>query len=120
MKLTVNERITLLGILPKEGNFLTLKIIRKLKEDLSFTEAEHKLYQFKNSGESFVDVDGSVSVVPANSIRWNGDVDQNREFDFGVKATEAVVEALKELDKAKKLQEAHISLYEKFVEGEKE
>ena len=36
LKLSVYERLVLLNILPKEGNFITLKIIRQLREDLSF------------------------------------------------------------------------------------
>ena len=42
MKLDVGERIRLLGILPEKGNLLTLKIVRELRDDLSFSEKEHK------------------------------------------------------------------------------
>ena len=40
MKLKIIERITLLDILPKEGNFNTLKTLRKLKENISLSEEE--------------------------------------------------------------------------------
>ena len=44
MKLTISERLMLLGVLPKEENFLSLKIIRDLKSALSFTEKETKKF----------------------------------------------------------------------------
>ena len=40
MKLGVLERITLLQILPVQGDFLTLRIIHELRQVLSFTEGE--------------------------------------------------------------------------------
>ena len=36
MKLTVKERIVLLAILPKEGDFKTLKQLRQARESLAF------------------------------------------------------------------------------------
>ena len=35
MELSVYDRLILLNILPKEGDFTTLKIVRKLREDLT-------------------------------------------------------------------------------------
>ena len=40
MLLGVVERIGLLQILPKQGDFLTLRIIHELRQSLSFTEEE--------------------------------------------------------------------------------
>ena len=47
VELTLAERISLLSILPQEANFATLKIMRTLKEGLSFSEEEHKDYEIK-------------------------------------------------------------------------
>ena len=44
MKLTIFERTRLLGILPPQGDILTLKILRKLRESLSFSEEELKTF----------------------------------------------------------------------------
>ena len=95
--LSVLERITLLNILPKEGDFLTLKIIRDLRANLSFSEAEHKKACF---------------------TKTDGGMHQWVEFDTGVpigeKATDIIVNQLNELNNAKKLHEEMISLFEKF------
>lgn len=98
MKLSVGERLVLLSVLPQEGDFTTLKIIRNLKDDLSFTEEEHKLYQFQFEGEQVI---------------WENNGD--KEINFGEKATDIIVNAFKKLDQQKKLRMEHIELYEKFV-----
>ena len=102
MLLSVFERLILLNILPKEGDITTLKIIRKLKDDLSFSEEEHTALQFKNE-------DGQ--------IMWKEEADIKKEIEIGEKATDIIAEALKALNKAKKLTEAHISIYERFTGG---
>ena len=100
MKLNVKERLLLLGILPKENNFVTLKIVRKLQENLSFNEDEIKLLEFKTN---------------ENQVTWNQSVEQEKEIEIGEKATDIIADALKELDKNKKLTNDHFDLYEKFV-----
>ena len=118
MQLTVFERLTLLNILPREGNFLTLKIIREMREGLSFSEEEHKVLQFKKAGDKVILEDGTEGVVPEGKVVWNMAGDLVKDVGFGEKATDIVVERLKALDKEKKLTDAHFSLYEKFVLGE--
>jgi hypothetical protein len=104
MELNVFERLNLLNILPKEGTFITLKIVRQLREALSFNEEELKALQFKQNTEM-------------GTVQWNSEADTPKEIAIGEKATDIVVEALKELDKQKKLTDQHFGLYEKFVEG---
>lgn len=101
MKLNVLERINLLGILPKEGNFVTLKIIKDLKSNLSFTEEEIKEFNI---------------VTNENNVTWNIKGQEEKEISIGEKATDVIVEALKKLDETKKLTEQYYSLYEKFCE----
>ncbi|KKL25025.1 hypothetical protein LCGC14_2409420, partial [marine sediment metagenome] len=48
MKLTIPERLVLVTILPAEGDYTTLKLVRKLRESLSFTEEEHKELNFRH------------------------------------------------------------------------
>lgn len=100
MILSVYDRLMLLNILPKEGDFTTLKIVRTLRDNLSFSEEEHAALQFKREG---------------NSTFWRDDVEVNKDVAIGEKATDIIVDALKALNKAKKLTEQHIDLYEKFV-----
>lgn len=102
MELSVYNRLILLNILPKEGDFTTLKIIRKLREDLSFSEQEHAALQFKQDG---------------GNVQWKQEGDVPVEIPIGEKATDIIVEVLKKLDKEKKLTDQHMDLYEKFVES---
>jgi hypothetical protein len=103
LKLNTFDRLILLNILPREGDFTTLKIIRKLRETLSFSEEEHKRLQFKQDGEGKV------------SWQTNGDIE--KDITIGEKATDIICDVLKKLDKDKKLKEEHFSVYEKFIGG---
>ena len=103
MELGAFDRMILLNILPKEYNFTTLKIVRKMREDLSFSEEEHKALDFKQ--------------VDEGRIQWKHDADKPKEISIGEKATDIIVEVLKQLNDDKKLQDQHYSLYEKFIEG---
>jgi len=106
MKLTVHERLMIGNILPQEGDFVTLKVLRNLKMDLSFSEAETKKW-------SIVSSDGRVD--------WrlftdkNKPIDQEAEIEVGVKAKDIIVKALAELNEKKKLREEHLTLYERFI-----
>ena len=102
MELQVGERLVLLSLLPQEGDFTTLKILRGLREDLSFSEEEHKNYNFKEED---------------NFVFWATEKDTPKDVQIGEKATDIIVDALKKLNEAKKLKDEHFNLYEKFVGG---
>lgn len=99
-KLNLAERINLMEILPVEGNFITLGIIRELKVNLGVKDNEFKLFGIEQKD---------------NKITWNEEGNKEIDFDFGDKAVEIVVEELEKLDKGKKLEDRHFSLFEKFV-----
>ncbi len=101
MKLNVQERLALLNTLPKEGDFTTLKIVRELRENLSFSEQEHKGHEIVVNNET-------------GRVRWNTN-GQTKDVPFGAKAKVIVVDALTKLDGKKALTELHLSVYEKFV-----
>jgi len=107
IKLAVFERLVLLNILPKEGNFLTLKIVRKLRENLSFNEEEIKALNIKVDPEK-------------GNATWDASKDPNKEVEIGREANKVIVEALEKLDKDEKLTQEHFTLFEKFVEEKKE
>lgn len=102
MKLNIGNRLVLLGILPKEGNFVTLRIVRKLQEDLSFSEDELEKYKIVQS---------------ENKVNWDSKIDSKdqKDIDIGGEATVIIVKALKDLDKSEKLLPNHVPLYEKFI-----
>lgn len=100
MKLNFGERMAVLQILPPQGNFVTLKIVRDLQSVLSPSEEEHKKFEIKHIGPQFT---------------WNDKGLEEKEIDIGEKAIDIIVEALKQLDKDKKLTNSHLSIYEKFI-----
>ena len=102
MELGVFQRIILLNIMPKEGDFTTLKIVRKLREDLSFTEEEHKVLEFKQEN---------------GNVQWKQTGDIPKDITIGEKASDIIADVLKKLDKEKKLTDQHFALFERFVEN---
>lgn len=133
MKLSVMERLILLNLLPNEGNFTNLKLLRVAREVLSFTEDENKALNFHQEGDQvkwndFVVVDTKTGeVVDPSAIGTNMDkqIDagvfekrpsvEGREIEIGEVVTLIIVTALKALEAEEKLRDEHISIYEKFV-----
>lgn len=108
VKLNLFERIVIMALLPVEGSFTTLKIVRDLQMELAPNEEEYKLAGLQ-------DLEGGG----INAKDW-GAVEE-KEIVFGDKAKEIIVNALKKLDDSEKLRQEHFSVYEKFVlEKEKE
>ena len=97
--LGVRERLVLLGILPAEGSLATIRIVRELREALSFSEAEHEDLQMKQ-------VD--------NQIRWEEGAVPDKKLDIGPKAAEVIRAAIKKLDDEKKLTADHLELVDLF------
>jgi len=79
VELGVAERIILLHVLPKEGDLLTLRIVRDLQSALSFKEDEHKLYNIR---------------VEGNKTFWDND-DKKSEIEIGDKGKEIIRTAIK-------------------------
>ncbi len=100
MKLFVLDRLMLLQILPREGDITTLRIVRKLREDLSFSEEETAALKLAN-------VDGRV--------QWEADADTGKDVEVGPRAQKLIVETLEQLDKQKKITLDLLPLYDKFV-----
>ncbi len=99
-KLDVLERLMLLQVLPKEGNYSNLKALRVVREALSFTEAENKALAFREE---------------AGMLRWNPLGTKDKEIFFGEIIEGLIVKALKALNDQEKLTVDQFSLYEKFV-----
>ncbi len=102
MKLSIRERLILSSILPQEGDILTLRILRKLQSDLSFSEEELKQYKFET-------LDGGM-------VRWDNTVEQEKEIEIGEKANGIIVLALSKLNEQRKLKMEHLDIYDRFVE----
>jgi hypothetical protein len=90
-----------LSILPTEGNFATLKVVRQFRESLSLTEEEIKEYDVKQDGDKII---------------WNQKGIEEKEIVIGEFAMDMIKSKLKKMNDDNKLEEKHFSLYEKFVE----
>ena len=100
MDLSVLERLVILKVLPKEGNYATLKILTNLRLSLSFTEEEIATWEI-------------VSDPSTGQTSWreNGVA----EIPIGEKATDIIVAAFQKLDREKKLSLEDMDAYEKFI-----
>ena len=146
-KLTMAERFILLNNLPKEGDLVTFKILRKLRETLSPSEAEIKEYGFKNSyrcpnreydekGKAFqceVEIEASetqpkchihdIFMQPGGRVSWNLDKwNVEKEIWFGQKANSIIIDALKKVsEEDKKVNDDVVAgLCEKFLGSEED
>jgi len=104
MKLTILDRFMLLQILPPEGDLRTMKVVHALRMDLALTAAEIEAWEVKDVPAA----EGRSSVV------WNETKVEEVEIDVAGVKTEILVEALRKLDKDKKLGVQHLSICEKF------
>jgi hypothetical protein len=100
MKFTVLERIILQEILPKEGDYITFKIIRDLRNELSFTEDEIKKFKIKQDSER---------------ITWDEKSELPKDIQIGEKLNSIITDSLNKINGEGKLNSNNISLYEKFI-----
>ena len=97
MEFNIGERLMLMGILPKESNVLTVKVVRELRQALEFSAQELEDYGITIKGTRF---------------EWAKD--GMKYVDINVSARDVIIKALKELDKSGKVNEAQLPLFDKF------
>jgi len=139
MKLRTYERLLLLNVLPREGDLTMIRIVRQLREALSFTEEEHAALNVRQGqdwaggcprcGSEDVEYPGpEMRLSPERKCTkcgyegmdgqgrmfWNRDAESENEIPMGKKAQWVVEQRLRELHKEQKLLEDHWSLCEKF------
>jgi len=107
VKLKLFDRLVCMSLLPPEGSFATLKIVRDLQMELAPTEEEAKLAGLEND------------LVNGGTIAKDWDIVPEKEIVFGDIAKGIIVAALEKLDKEEKLSQQHFILYEKFILGDK-
>ena len=103
MKLNVSDRLAILSLLPRQGDVTTLRIIRDLERELSFSEEEHAELGFRREGEL---------------LMWDSSKDKVKEIAFGERARRVVYDVLESKSKAQTLGREFLGLYEMFVEPE--
>jgi len=102
MKVNVRERLALNQVLPKEGDFATLKSLQEARTNILLSEEEVKEFEYKQEG---------------NTIKWNEKGQEEREIEVSEIAINAVKDELNKLNDSKKLNESLMPIYEKLVEG---
>lgn len=144
-KLTMGERFMLLGILPP-ADFVTHKILRKLRDTLAPSEEEIRTYGFLNQYQCHhreYDEKGKAFqceyvieskeqpecpihkefMSPTNRISWSPEHWHDvKEIWFGLKANSIVIDALKAMPEEAKVGNTDLvlSLFEKFSDKEEE
>jgi hypothetical protein len=103
MKLTVGERLTLLGLLPDESNFAGVKEIFRMRTLLGLTDEEASEIDVEPTGDG--------------RIQWDNDKALGMIVDIpmGEWITEVIRGELHDLHKDYKLRVEVMSLYEKFI-----
>ena len=106
MELKIAERIMLGAMLaPLAADVVTLRIVRHLQEEFSFSEEEAEALELKTE-------DGRVT--------WNLDVPQTKEFEFKPAALRIIQEQLRKASASKSLTLQQLDLYDKFCPEEDE
>jgi len=104
IQLDIGNRLRLLGMLPREGDFLTLKVLRELKEALALSEEEKQRV--------------GLMEIPGGMIRWDTKREKEQSLKYIVlfdTMESIIVKTLKDLDSKKKLTEDQLELYEYFL-----
>lgn len=103
-KLTVKQRIDLQSILPQQGDFTTIKMVRMLREELSFSQKEHESMKFKSH--------------PNGSVEWNVKAAEMciKEVEIPGTIVSIIKETLEKMNTSKQITEAHLDFYEMFMD----
>lgn len=138
MLLTLKERLTLMGVLPPQGDFTTIKILRQFKESLAPDEEENKLFRYEFQCPQCGAKEAFPSLVKCAKcdvlmektgqvlcINW----EIERDIPISDICMQITKDTLKKMESTAKdwvgnpnpplgikmLKEEHISLYEKFI-----
>jgi len=105
IKLNVGERLVAMGILPQQESYATLRVMRELKEKkLGINAEEFKEFEVKET-----------ETPEGVRATWGKKGFEERPIKFMDREIEIIKDALLKLDKEKKLENKHYSLYDKFV-----
>lgn len=104
MELSIKDRLVLLQALAgATGNLTEARILRELRQDLDFTEEEHKGIGFKTEG---------------NAVRWEPKANFAKEIPIGDVAHRLIVKRFKELDLNRQITDEILDTIDKFPEVE--
>lgn len=107
MKLSVKERIVLVGLLPATGDITSMKQVRVLREELAFNDEENKNLKIQHQ--------------PNGSVTWSKDGEIDKEIEIVPVMLEVIKGKLNELNEQKSITDEILDIWELFmdkVEGE--
>lgn len=107
MQFNIQERLLLLNRLsgPSVGNLATLRVVRDLQNELSFSEEELKELNFR---------------YEQGRTMWDASNVTLKEISIGPAALDAVFRPLQELEQEEKLPRELLEIYEKLEKAAKE
>lgn len=103
MILEVQERLALMEILPIEGDYASIKTLRRARETIAITPKEAEELQFVQHDDGVLVWNPAVAAILVRDIpvdEWT---------------TNIICDILINLSNNKKLKDVQLSLYEKFV-----
>jgi hypothetical protein len=101
MKLNIPDRLLLLGVIPKQGNFLTLKIVKDLIDKISFSSKELEEYQLTEKN---------------GQVNWKADnTEHEKDIEISDPEKVVIIDSLKTLDGKKELTLDMLRIYDKFI-----
>jgi len=103
MILSIKERLVLSMIMePQAGRYDALKLVRRFREDLSFSEAEIKEVDLQSAdGQGF---------------KWSKEV--SKDIPINEVVQNIIKKQFEKLDREERLQEGHLDIFTKFVAKE--
>lgn len=99
-ELSVMDRMVLLNILPERGNLTTIRIVRELREELSFSESEHETMNLRQLDDG--------------RVMWDEGKVPDKGLDIGPQAANVIRDTLEKLDKDDDLTADHLGLCDEF------
>lgn len=101
MVLSIKERLVLSMIMEQQaGRFDALKLIRKLREDLSFSEDEIK----------------EINLRSEDGVGFKWDKESPKDILIGDVVMSVIKKQFQKLDREERLMEDHMDIYAKFVD----
>ena len=107
MKLSMNERLRLLNILPEKGDITAIRVSHELRQNLAPSDEEWEEFGF------FTEED------KPDMLFWNQEVPQERDVEISKAGKKLIEKALTELSENEGVTLDLIPLFDKFVEEEK-
>ena len=100
VKLNFINRFTLLSLLPKEGDFQTMRDLRVLKENLALSAEEDKAYNPQ---------------LRDGTLTWNPEADYEKVIEIPANVLMKIRQILTDMDTNGKLTDAHVDIYEALM-----